>query len=671
MASIPGMGVKFGEMCVAEIIAYDSGNVRFRINGDNLSNTSNDVTKRSSEFTCPMPLSWAGPNGEFIGGVPALHSECLVQQAKGGNWYIVSYLHTKNIFKRNNTLQSLVSNGRAVMAVQGGNYLYVDPTDGVISGNVKTNTSVDPKLGIISDKSTSSFIFNENKMEISGPIKRDLSENTSRNLISSTYDSNKYDLGLWTIGLDPTAKTSFSSIGDTIRNPPLTESREIIYEFSNSFGFLTDQEESEKITEESLLKRKDLGRRSNRTDALSLGLNYPNQLIETIKGTAVDIFGNILDINRSSLPIGKIDELSLTKTDKKDEAFAKIRAQLRKSLAYHLEINTRKEAASIESPTSVPDTDSSADYARNRSRFFVDIDKEGQFKINIPASSETGNIPLPTRYENYSVLLSKTDETLDPNLFARSSQDIYHDGFSSGASIKIKSNSSHMDGYAAPNDRIKNELLKFGTTYHDITSVCDMFTKAHVGDIVTYAEHNLNKVDKYEKIVSDSIVVDGSDANAGGRSGSINLDGFIAVSVGANTVDRQSAWFDYAGSVVSAIGRDKSGISYAAHLDGDMIVQVGGRKGLSKDLDSRFVEEDDGYKSGVVDIRVITKTGLVTVFRMDELGVSIATQGRMDFHSAQDMVFTSDADIHLNGKNVRYYGDTGYGKSVLRRPGTI
>ena len=102
-----------------------------------------------------------------------------------------------------------------------------------------------------------------------------------------------------------------------------------------------------------------------------------------------------------------------------------------------------------------------------------------------------------------------------------------------------------------------------------------------------------------------------------------------------------------------------------------MIIQVGGRKGLSKDLDDRFYEEDDGYKSGVVDIRVVTSAGLVTVFRIDGLGVSVATQGRMDFYAAQDLNFTSDADIHLNGKAVRLYGDTGYGKSILRNPNTI
>lgn len=661
--SVPGMGTKFGEMREAEIIKYDLlGNITFRIDGDS----------SPKEFTCPMPLSWAGPNGEFIGGAPPLNSRCLVQQAKGGRWYVISYIHTRNIFSRNSSLRNLVVNGRAVMAVNGGNSIYVDPTDGIISGNVKVISSVNPKLGIISDKSLSNFHFDESKMKISGPIKRDLAENTSRNLISSTYDSNNYDLGLWTIGLDPTSKTSISSIGDTIRNPPLTESKEIIYEFSNSFNILTDDIEAKKTANDpSTPNKTDLGRRENRTDALSLGLTYPNQLIETIKGTAVDIFGNILDINRSPLPIGKIDELSLVKADKKDEVYARIRAQLRKSLAYHLEINTRKAAKNIDSPTAAPDTGDSSDYSRNRSRFFVDIDKEGQFKINIPSSSETGNVPLPTRYENYSVLLANEDKTLDPNFFARNSQDIYHDGFSSGASISIKDDGLHAEGYASPNDRILDKPIKFGTTYHDITDVCNTFTDSYKIDIILYGDHNLNKVKKYDKIVSDSIIVAGVDANAGGRSGAINLDGFIAVSVGANTIDRQSAWFDYAGGVVTTIGKDRRGISYAASLDGDLIMQVGGKKGLSKDLDSRFEGEDDAYKSGVVDIRVITNTGLVTVFRMDEFGVSVATQGRMDFYSAQDMVFTSDADIHLNGKTVRYYGDTGYGKSVLRKPGSM
>ena len=47
-----------------------------------------------------------------------------------------------------------------------------------------------------------------------------------------------------------------------------------------------------------------------------------------------------------------------------------------------------------------------ADYGRQRSRFFIDIDKEGQFKLNVPASSEKGNVPILTRYENYSTINS-------------------------------------------------------------------------------------------------------------------------------------------------------------------------------------------------------------------------------------------------------------------------
>src|SRR5690606_23354769 len=46
-------------------------------------------------------------------------------------------------------------------------------------------------------------------------------------------------------------------------------------------------------------------RRKSRADTLSLSLVAPNYLMETIKGTVVDIFGNILDINRAPLPIGQ------------------------------------------------------------------------------------------------------------------------------------------------------------------------------------------------------------------------------------------------------------------------------------------------------------------------------------------------------------------------------
>jgi len=130
--------------------------------------------------------------------------------------------------------------------------------------------------------------------------------------------------------------------------------------------------------------------------------------MEIVKGTAVDTFGNILDLNREALPIGKTEKLSLSDNPDKTDAFTRIRAQLRKAIGYHFELNARKgkDGASDSALSDIPDPLKYKNYSRERSRFTFDIDKEGQFKLNVPSSSETGNIPLLTRHENFSTLLS-------------------------------------------------------------------------------------------------------------------------------------------------------------------------------------------------------------------------------------------------------------------------
>ena len=161
------------------------------------------------------------------------------------------------------------------MTVKSGTAVYVDPKEGVVAGDTLTKSIIDPGLKIISMNSDTMLEFNASKLYVSGVVKRDLLENTSRDLLSSTYNSNNYDKDLWRVGLDPKAKVSGSSLGDTLRNPPLTESRGIIYEFSKKYNVLSDAEESKKLTsEDNKIKFPELGRRDNRTDALSLGLTY-------------------------------------------------------------------------------------------------------------------------------------------------------------------------------------------------------------------------------------------------------------------------------------------------------------------------------------------------------------------------------------------------------------
>ena len=103
------------------------------------------------------------------------------------------------------------------------------------------------------------------------------------------------------------------------------------------------------------------------------------------------------------------------------------------------------------------------------------------FKFNVPASSETGNIPLLTRYENYSTF--GTEDNSNPNklIFREDNIDIFQDSFASPSfnisdgsfskergSISLDNNGNN----GAPIDRITDVHIKHGTAYHDILATC-------------------------------------------------------------------------------------------------------------------------------------------------------------------------------------------------------
>ncbi len=660
------MGSKFGLIRRATILKYnENGTVQIRLD-------SQGGQEPLQEYTVPMPLAWAGPNGEFMGGFPARGSSVIVKQSQGGQWFIESYIPSRGI----SSGLSALGEGRAVMQVKGGNRLFVDPGQGVVAGSANEFLHADPQKHIISHNYKAEMAFTEASRFVNGVVKRDVKENSTRGIVGSALDSHIYDSSLTTIPMDPSSLSAITSIGESVRNLPLVEKRELVYEFADSFDYGSDVEEATRITNPSLVADKlDNGRKESRADTLSLSLQFPNHLLEITKGTVVDSFGNILDLNRSPLPIGQIDSLSLRKNPDKSEAFARIRAEERKSIAYHFEINTRKQgifdsSTKVEAIAPPPDVDDSSNYGRNRSRFFIDIDKEGQFKINVPSSSEVGNIALLTRYENYSNLLAKKDGVTDPNSLVRNNEnrDIYLENFAGKPSIKLTGGDSTLDGYEAPIDRLTDQPIKLGTAFHDISKACANFVKG--APIINLYEENLLTGEDllYDKIVENKLIVSGPDANAGGRSGLISTDGMISLNVGANTSDRQSLWADFAGGIVTQVGRDKRGISYAAHLDGDMLIQIGG-PGIGNTYDNRFADQNDGARIGALDIRIISGDRPMTIFRLDKLGIRMATEGTLELSGQQRLVLSTQGDLQINGERVGFFTNTSKPRMVERRLG--
>lgn len=627
-----------------------------------LSLDESSIGVSESKIKAPVPAAWVGINGEYLGGYPTIGSSVNVTQQHGGIWQVTSY-NTNFQTYNNYTSFSLASEfkpGRLIGRVKSGDRFLLDPSFGFLAGLPNKQIQVNTKQNYFYSNLNSEYFFNNSGFKLSGNIKRDLFEKSGENFLND-FSLNKNS---FTIGLDNTIATSSSLNSISIRNPPLNESRELILEFSKDYNFISYELELAKYEDgANKFESPNISRRNNQLDSLSLSLEFPNQLMEITKGTAVDLFGNILDLNRSILPIGKVQELSLLNSSNKVEAAKNIFRELRKSIAFHFEINARKEE--VFNNFLPPDINSQDNYKRNRSKFFIDIDKEGQFKINVPASSETGNIGLITRYENYSTLLSKQSSEVSPNQFVKPSnyQDIYIDSISDVQNIKLLSSQEFLDGYASPIDRITQQNIKLGTAYHDITKVCSEFTsnanylKANLKLINFDKNNRLNTLfEPFKKIISNEIIVSGPDANGGGRSGTISLDGHLSFNIGANTIDRQSLWIDTAGSVISSIGRDKNNLSYAASLDGDMILQIGG-PGIGNKYDKRFADQNDAYRNGTLEIRVLNN-GQMTIFRIGPEGVNIASPGTVTISSQQDIIMRSNSNILMEAENIVMYAET-------------
>lgn len=609
--------------------------------------------------TAQLPVNYFGPgNGMFVGGYPETDTPVVLGQGDAGQWYIVSVL-VKDVAGRNTSrpLTPLLEEGTYHLQSNNNTFVKLTQHDGIILGEHGNTITLDTGRDVYSNTFDNKYAFTEASRTIEGIIRRDTVPN-ERYASSLRETSLDYNDTLKVIGLDPIASESWSNVGASIRNPSRTEKRETIYEFGRSFNVLSNEEEflSYKDSQNSSV-HDILNRRESRADALSLSLLAPNYLMETVKGTVVDIFGNVLDINRSIIPIGKIDKLSIgkIKTNLEDDAplgniFDNIKKLERREIAYHFEINSKKDLLGA------PNVKDRSDYARDRSRFSLDIDKEGLFKLNVPASSETGNIPFLTRYENFSTV-NPNEKTKDPNdlVFNADSQDILIESFiGTNAVVEVI---DELNGNAAPIDRFSNEnspeYIKHGTVYHNISNTCSTFqNNSLIYERVKTTALAYGRIPNKVDIVAKQVKISGDEANGGGRSGSINFDGSIDVNIGANTVDRHSLWLDLQGAMIANVGRDKrNNISAALQFDGEVLIQSGG---TTPNEDTRFIDINlnNGLLPGAIDLRVIMQSGKVNVIRIDNEGISVHSESRIMMYSHGDMMFRSFGSMHLDSENL-------------------
>lgn len=653
---------------------------------------------RGKTPSVPVPVTYPliDSSGLFIGSLPAKSTTVTVAQSLGGQYHLVNYEPA------NSATQSLIPSllpGQLLIKSTDTSKILFDLDSNITIGSDTNNIHVFAGSQKFPKKNLVSFTFeNENHFtqahrQVDGLVRRDLHPNPQASSYSgnSKLTDDSYDPIYAIIGLDPTSTANDLSSGPN-KNPPLVEKREMVYEFQYQSNIDDDTTESNKYTgtTENNTIFTTPNRRKSRADTLSLGLVSPNYLIEQVKGTVVDIFGNILDINRVPLPVGLSATTTLRSsgtvatTDAK-QSFVNIRAMERKSIAYHFEVNARKDPTPTNQGSSLTINDDNPNAKLQRSRFFFDIDKEGQFKLNVPASSEAGNIPLLVRPENYSSFGITDSGNPNQLWFLKSgqpiSQDIFVDSFASPqtsasgsaagfsttfahGSVTLKDGTTSKD--AGPPDRISQFVnnsafnIKHGTAFHDILQTCNFSRSPTMMGYPTGGEGSPNVgVNDISYLttdpatiaapVKDTIIVAGTGANGGGRSGQLNFDGSIEMNIGANTVDRQSMWLDTAGGIIANVGRDMNQRSMMLGMNGHCFIQIGG-PGVYQGTqgDARFTPlGQDVAIPGILDIRVFVG-GQTHLIRVDQKGMLMVSPGRIAIHAGQGMSLTSDGDIEID-----------------------
>lgn len=615
----------------------------------------------TTQVPAQLPIPYLSAGGGFIGGYPAEGTPVYVSQVEGTSTYaIVSFLardpvarSTKSSTKLN--IPDLVPGEIVIQANTDGSINL--NADGIVIGKTDNLFNFDTTRNVILNNFDTYYYLGQASREINGVVLRDKQPAANYPSFLREFDT-AYDDTLIMIGMDPIANTRDHNSGTAVRNPARVEKREVVYEYDESANVQSNDIELEfyktgVLPNDSYI----VDRRAGRADALSLSLVAPNYLLESIKGTVVDLYGNVIDLNRNIIPLGKdiLSSFNIKSTVNEQNtfknAYEQIKRQERKSLAYHFEINARKETNGS-GPPNVNNTDN---YARLRSRFFFDVDKEGQFKLNVPASSETGNIPLNTRYENYSTV-SPNPKSNNPNdlVFNSLYKDVLAESFVNNQVIILKDDVNNTVG---PIDRFSDKnsptYIKHGTVYHNISQTCSTLLSGSFYTPVEYVTTTglaSGRVAPISNMISNTIITTGVNANAGGRSGSLNFDGSIEMNIGANTVDRQSLWIDTQGGVVANFGRDLRGISFAANMDGELLVQVGGSTVPAET--ERFAGSNTGWLAGVVDVRVYNQYKELSIVRIDNEGVSVTTPGRIVYYAAGDILFRSSSKIELDAETL-------------------
>lgn len=590
----------------------------------------------SKTFECPMPHPAVMTNSGIF-TAPSIGTRVLVGFTYREAPIIVGFMpnsaqaqdltsstNTRNFLTKDTNYPTLKPGEISIQGLSNSS-LFFDNKGSISLKFGNSNISYSSK-NILSEKVESKYVNTAGHRQISGVIKRDTRKQGRK--VEEVFDkltTVNFDDLLTTIGRNPNLSTSTISGGNSrsevLRNPALVENKEIVYEFSINDNIGSFDDERNRIANKDIFPLEELGRRDmSRTDILNLNPLVPGNMIETVKGTVVDIYGNILDLNRNIINYNGIDPKEVyTRLETEDKL-------LRRSIKYHLEINSKKKPVKEFKFDDIDAEDSGLEkIGYSHSRWSVDVDGEGLTKINIPANTNTGNIPLLTRYTNSNV--RREDNSIIFRDEDNPNQDVLHLAFgeNSGNGVSV------TDSYSPSNfgNRFSQETIAYRTAYHDIVSTCSELLG---GNAISSSVSN---------------ALDDSSANAGGRSLHLNLDGSLELNVGKDNVDGKSFIQDFSGGIISRIGKDFNENSIVSQLDGNINVQVGGDS-----IETEGKVDSPSFKF------YISKGDSFHKVEVNENGIFIrsAANTSIVIDSSKNLVLKSKKDTLLHGENVYIHG---------------
>lgn len=574
-------------------------------------------------FQCPIPHPYVGNGGGIMVGIEK-NAIVLVGSGTAERKFVVGFIPIRQQYFDQENIQDIswyntqfpdLDEGQIVLKSPVSNsYIDMDSDGNILIdadiGDSNADLELSKDTRTLYHRVDNLYSFTEAGRHIDGIVKRDKHVEESK-LDTSSIDflsGTSSDVFLEKIGRSPKNEVQDRTTSLTrsfVRNPALVERRSITYEYGDSFNVNYFSKEVAAMESGNSAIKTNGTRQDRRTDVLNLNLLNYNHLIEKVEGTVVDIYGNILDINRNIIPIPDYDSLEIEKNI--DDNMQKIYAYMRRSIKYHFEINSRKDLTGDE-----PSRDSGNTDSRKHSRWSIDVDGEGLTKINIPSSSNTGNIPVLGRY------LTTRDED---NKESGSFRNVQENGSIDVKLLSFSAGGPSLSNSAYVPETVGSGTISAGTAYHDLTQVADSLWQNGKWGTGNRMSSSINNA------------IGDSNANAGGRSLQASLDGSAEISIGKDNIDKKSLLLDLEGGMISHYGADSNGRSIIHQSDGSVLIQIG------------------STSPGRLEIHCGTQKIII-----DESGMTIDVIGNMVLNATGSVGISAGANLLLHGAIVSAYG---------------